>query len=543
MTQRQWYILNRKKKIGPFEKAQVLEMLKNGSVLRSQRIWAEDLENPITTYELFLESIRKYEAALPREKSREEFREEFREEPRGDFDLEMGEQDEQEGPPPLPPMRKKPRQKEETLASEGYEYGQIHEPRGHERGYEKEEFFSPSQSLTSKKTERVQEKVSIHKEIASFKKISGQEIAKLPPLPPDIIRQHQDRKKRGRTLKRALVFLAFLGLLGGLYFIFHDLYYVFGRSFVDRPQALHIRDYDLLKKTQRESREKLKVSLLSSKDGQSLIMATNFIYDAFVEVKLEGQRGKILGNDEILLRGKTFLEGGQALFQNLHFEKGKTITPGYYNVKLQSSQERQKLFWYDRLYRLPQKIVLENISVFLGHLPIRVFNKKLSRFVKKRNKQESEFISDIEQKWATLESLVQQLEKDFSGFIKTLRRRRGAQEERENFERKYSKVYGSFFTEFYLNNGQLLKRLENSHIREKEGFSSEYKSQTSLAKSLGEYSISRIEEVMKIGQGRRVSRQTLQDLVGKTSQELKKYLRQAKEAQKRLEKLTQSLRD
>ena len=57
MTNKDWYVLHQTKKFGPFARQQILEMLKTGSVMRSQKVWKEGLDEPITSYELFLDSV------------------------------------------------------------------------------------------------------------------------------------------------------------------------------------------------------------------------------------------------------------------------------------------------------------------------------------------------------------------------------------------------------------------------------------------------------------------------------------------------------
>ena len=476
MTDKDWYVIHQTRKLGPFAKQQILEMLKTGSVMRSQKIWKQGLEQPITSYDLFLESI----GAKPgREKPKPGHQPITQDEsPKVAVEQVTVEEDfDDELPPPLPPLPKI----EAKINTET-------EAEAKTKTEENEVIPEQVEEVILKEDEP--EEIVIHKEIADFKRLSGQEVAVLPPLPPDIIRQKNKKKNLEKLFQKALIFVAAICLAVLGYVFFHDIYIVHIQS-AARPNIVDVKDYKVLKKAASQSASKLAVGLMSSKDASSLILATNFVYDADIKISLSSIKDKVLFKDPVVAKANGSLSAGQAVFKKLNFESGDMIYPGYYNVKIESSDEFRNLFWYDKFYKIPQKIVMEDLSIFLGHLPLIKFKKELKRFLVKRARRERQFEGDLKQKWATLGGIVNQLKAELvqmvqapSAIWKT---------KVSSFEQKYTKIFGSFFTEFYLNNEEVQKKLLKSNVRELDEFNALYDELSSIAKSVGRKTVQIIE--------------------------------------------------
>lgn len=442
---KQWYVIHHSKKVGPFLEKEILDMLKTGSLMRSQKVWKDGLVDPITCYDLFLANIKRESV----------FKEELFEK-EAEVSLE---EDDDDSPPPLPPLPTEDTPHQKSRFEEFEAYHAIND------------------------LEEDKEEVLIHKEIVDFKRMSGLESQMTPPLPPDIIRQ-KDRKKRASILGKRFIYLIAAGVFLFLsYFVVHDLYKVYFRGLKARPSNVDIKDFKILERVFDQKKTKLAATLVSSKDAASLIMGTNFIYDADIEIELQSEDGRVLANEPIIVKSSSTLEKGEAFFDKLKFVSGDKIYPGYYKVKINSSNEKRNLYWYDQLYDLPQKVALEDMSLYLGHLPVKIFDKKLKRFLEKRDTREKQFISDLSQKWETVESIVSQLKLELMDLMDVPAQVWTAKV--GEFEKKYTRVFGSFFSEFYLQNEQVRKQLERSDVREKERLTSQYSALSSLAEKIG----------------------------------------------------------
>lgn len=445
--EKQWFILHQSQKFGPFARQQVLEMLKTGSILRTQKVWRDGMDEPITSYELFLDSV-----AQPVPDQKNQKKERVEEEIFNDM------------PPPLPPLPPIPSDEPAEVIVKS----------------------KPSLEKVIKKIENPAEKeeVVLHKEIAAFKKLSGQEVESMPPLPPDVIRYKTKKKKISEMIRLGFHAFAAICILLILYIVLHDIYLAHIKSIFKRPSVVDIKDSAILKSATQQGKEKLAVALMNSKDALSIVLSSNFIYDASISLDLIADHSRVLSSEPIHIKSSTELVGGQAHFSDLTFIKGSKLYPGYYKVKLNSSQEKRDYYWYDRLYNVPQKIVMEDLSIFLGHLPVKIFNKKLKRYIDKRQKKEQQFTQDLSQKWATLSGIVNQLRDELlkiMGEPATIWKTKV-----EAFEQKYTRVFGSFFTEFYLNNEQVLSQLEKSNVSDSQKIDKQYRELSDIAKSLGQ---------------------------------------------------------
>lgn len=463
MTNKDWYVLHQTKKFGPFARQQILEMLKTGSVMRSQKVWKEGLEKPITSYELFLESVNA-KSSKPAPEKKETLKEVFEEIVESSENVESIE-DDFDIPPPLPPI---PSDEEslEVLSGE-----------------------AENEALDQEVIEEPEE-IIIHKEIADFKRLTGQEVAVLPPLPPDIIRQKNKKKNLEHMLRKGLLLIAGLCLCAVFYVFFHDIYIVHWRS-AGRPQNIDIKDYKILDKAASHNPEKLAVAIMSSKDTKSMVITTNFVYDADISIELNSIDNKVLHRNPVVINAKSKLSSGQATFKDLIFEGADTIYPGYYRVKIISSNEERSLYWYDKMFKVPQKMVMEDLTTFLGHISITQFKKKLERYLRDRKRHGNKFEGDLKQKWATLDGIVNQLKVELIEMVQASSS--NWKQTVSTFEKKYTKIYGSFFTEFYLNNEEVQKMLIKTNIKELDEFNDLYDELSAIAKSVGMQTVKIIE--------------------------------------------------
>lgn len=271
------------------------------------------------------------------------------------------------------------------------------------------------------------------------------------------------------------IFLVPIVLL--LMVLLRDLY-IFRFQNAPRPANMNILDYERYQKLSTHHQGfSSAVQLAISKDNKQFWLFTDNPLDAQVEVTLEGLQNKYLGKEPVRFKALGYLTKHRAEFSQFEFEKGSRIYPGYYQVEIKSSQEKNP-YWLLRYFLTTPTHINKRTILYLASISPEQFKPLLENFLRKKYVGKNRYWEDLQQKYETVEMIILQIIDKFKVFY-------SGDDELKDLEKDYAKSFGSFFSDLVIRNQNSHVELRNFQSSDRDKMIEYYQKLSEICKSFG----------------------------------------------------------
>lgn len=275
---------------------------------------------------------------------------------------------------------------------------------------------------------------------------------------------------------------ALIGLFIILYLI---LYYKNYSGNFSRPQKMGLTDYNSLTYVAENTSSENQFGFSIAKDKSKIWVVTNNPYVGRVVLKMKSLKGKVLTAKDIEFSSSSVLKGKVAEFSEFEFQKGQKIVDGYYEIEVLTPTKLEvpmvaKLFpKKNRQFRFIDQKLISGMNT-------SEFDSVLNKFNKNKAKNDTVFWEDLSQKYRTLMAITQQI-KDSVNNIFQLNPDNWESNVRE-YEQTYLRKYGTYFTNFVVENEQAYEKYEKRNFSNKVEVISHYTRLSKIARHVGEQS-------------------------------------------------------
>ncbi len=209
-------------------------------------------------------------------------------------------------------------------------------------------------------------------------------------------------------------------------------------------------------------------------------------------IKFQSIPYKILSHVPVKAHTETKLYKNNKEIKEWIFEKGEKFHPGFY--KVQVTLLKRDLSMWDKLF-LPEFEIKKTYEtkLLIGSSSKKVFMKDLKGFLKKSVTMNFSEIQEIEMKYQTLNSITKQIASSINE-MKIPKSSKKLKEIRSKFISKYQKEFGSFFTNFVIENNQIYQK-KNAITHKKSPFTKHYKTMSKIAAEIGKISADTISQL------------------------------------------------
>jgi hypothetical protein len=275
---------------------------------------------------------------------------------------------------------------------------------------------------------------------------------------------------------------SFFALFALLYII---LYYRTYSGNFSRPAKMSLTDYNNLSYIAENASSKNEFGFSIAKDKSKIWVVTNNPYVGRVVLKMKSLKGKVLTSKDIELTSSAVLKGKVAEFANFEFQKGQKIIDGYYEIEVLTPTKLEipmvaKLFpKKNRQFRFIDQKLISGMNT-------SEFDSVLSKFNNKKAKNDTVFWEELSQKYRTLMAITQQIKDSISNifFLNPDNWESNVQE----YEQTYLRKYGTYFTNFVVENEQAYESYEKRSFTNKVEVISHYTRLSKIAKEVGQQS-------------------------------------------------------
>ncbi len=426
MSEKIWYIYEKDHHVGPFDESEIAQMLDSERIQSDTMIWKEGNESWAP-----LERIESLNHLLPQE------------------------EDEEELPPPLPPL---PVEKEEEVLEFSLDSEQPRE----------------QDEATDEIQVTITEDIQDHGDFETFGTYQNTANGPLKRI---------NWKKAGKWL---LGIVSILIVALGIFWLFWDK--------GERPTFSNLLANDrqrLLQTSMGDSGSELKVSFALSKNGEQLWMASNQHRQAQVHLRLTSLKGKILATDKVIITTQGFLKRGVAKFSKYKMEQGRALIPGAYTVEIFG----HFMGLHSKMMTFLQDIKIFNFLSFVGNYSTKFkyrrdfllisgskvgFEEQLKRFLSKLHSKKIKPLQDMIERYRTYTAL---LERIIVIYKEQLKKYRTGYSVVKSFEKSYAIQVAPLLEFVLLDNNKIHVYLVDAEAL----IASEYEVLLTFGKQVGEF--------------------------------------------------------
>jgi hypothetical protein len=277
--------------------------------------------------------------------------------------------------------------------------------------------------------------------------------------------------------------------------------YFYQNKLFSRPSKMSLRDYERLTEIVEKKSEQSDFVFALAQDRSILWVATNNPNQGKVAIKLKAVKNKFLGEGEIEAFAFADLKSHLLTIKDFKFKKGLKLLDGYYEVELYTPSGLKKPFLGFAYKHKTQFQYFKN--VLISTMKSDDFEKVLRKYAVKKKNNESQFWSELKQKYQTLKMITQQIQDgvrrvfDEQSFGEN---KTSIQKKIQSFESEYKKNYGNFFTNFVIANDRSYEDLVKKNFPDKVDIISNYTRLSKLARSIGMQSVEVMQDLERFNQ-------------------------------------------
>lgn len=243
-------------------------------------------------------------------------------------------------------------------------------------------------------------------------------------------------------------------------------YFIESQKFFLRPRGMSMLKHSELLDLVKKSPVKFYYDFLISRDRKKFWLASNYPYKTKVKITLKSIPGKILAAEEIELEAEALFDQYFSQIEKQRFIKGDRLYSGKYQLVITGIAKPEKRWWH-KFYTISTDRFSYSQEILIGFKSDFAFQKALNQKFNNKLEEQINLFRDIEQKYLTLNVLIDQVLGGLHRVAKKYRHRR----ELRKFEKKYELEIGTFlltiatikdqeYTKKYLKYPELLDKLK-----------------------------------------------------------------------------------
>lgn len=314
------------------------------------------------------------------------------------------------------------------------------------------------------------------------------------PASPAKLEVKKTLMKEARTGKKVSYLFPVIGFIlagsigMGLWFFTQSIPQIY------RGNKVAAQLFKLMESTyQRLGRDELALKVFPAKDLSELyiLSSTNQVchYQASFRSK------KILSQNSIHFKASARALGGVVTLGRFNFSQGEKFIPGYYQVEIKKEKCRASFpiiaeSLANKSYQFETLIYSGSEKKFASTYD--KFEKWQEKKFRLKNKVILSILDDMEQRYSTLEAMTNQIEIFFKDGLHKHQVKKTVGD--------YTKSFGSFLTNFVVQNEEMMAKVMALEIKEKKNISKHSKRVNQIARNIGFKSMKFIEEIKKENQ-------------------------------------------
>lgn len=466
-----WYVITGEDHLGPFSEDVLRQLFEAGDIEADTKIWQEGMDNPID-----YSSIMNARSAPIEDDSEIE-----------DSNVEIvdlpSEEDEADLPPDLPPL---PSSDEENSIDQN----SLNEASGETSG--EASFEDSYEDELEEDLQKIQEERD---------NILRPDFGKEDPTKNVIIIEDEedyDLLSEGvfsHSFKKALrnlVLTLLLFVISGYGYMYYKTY---SGSFT-RPAKMSLNDFRQVQAVAKNVSNDNKFTFTISDDKTRVWLVTNNPYVGRVVLKMKSLTNKILSSKDIELSSTGILKGKIAEFSQFEFQKGQNLVDGYYEIEVLTPTKLDVPFiakffpQRNRQFRFIDQVLITSMNS-------SEFDRVLKDFNNSKARNDIVFWEELSQKYKTLKAITVQIKNSISNIFQL--NKDNWVENVAAFEKTYLTKYGTYFTNFVVENDQAYDKYKNQDFTNKQEVISHYTRLSRLAKDVGRISINSLNNLKLYG--------------------------------------------
>lgn len=292
-----------------------------------------------------------------------------------------------------------------------------------------------------------------------------------------------------RTLIKVALFTVVL-IIGSFGFIYYKNY---SGSF-DRPAKMAITDYQKLQSIVQNTNRENKFAFSIAQDKSKIWLVTNNPYVGRVVLKMKSLTGKVLSSKDIELSSIGMLRGKLAEFSQFEFQKGQNVVDGYYEIEVLTPTTLE-IPWIAKFFPEKKRRFRFIDQILISNMKASEFDRELNNFNTSRARNDIVFWEELNQKYSTLKAITTQIRDSIKNIFQL--NRNDWNENIASFEKTYLTKYGSYFTNFVVDNEQAYEKYKEQDFTNKTEVISHYVRLSRLAREVGTISVNAMDTLKK----------------------------------------------
>ena len=465
----EWFVIYNNEHLGPFSENVLHQLYKEGDVKEDTLVWREGMDEAITYESQFIFTAEQ-QSFKPLTESTEHVK-------------EVSWEVDEDAPPPLPTPSTGdvlPDAVEQVVKAKAFEAGSEtakEEAKRHDSIVD--QVKAVKKSLETSSENKIEEK---KKEVVEQEEGEEEEnpIDYLNHLVDDEITREVHRIKKSSKRNKYFLLagaLVFLVVLVPATLFVKNIYVSFSR-----PEQMSILDYGRLKDISRDPSFENKFGIAVSQDRSKIWLVTNNPYEGNIVLKIKSIKDRTLTNKQVEATAKGKLRGKIAVFENWTFTKGVKMEDGYYNVEAYTTKDLDMPVVL-QLYAKRKTQFRFFDEVLISQLTEEEFAQELNKTKKVQVKNDLAFWEELKQKYQTIKMITVQIKNEIDRAFTS--DNINWKEELRKFETRYKREFGTFFTNFVIQNDQSYNELKQKNFTNKLEIISNYNRLSGLAKEVG----------------------------------------------------------
>lgn len=293
-----------------------------------------------------------------------------------------------------------------------------------------------------------------------------------------------------RKALRNLVLVLVVFILGSYGYIYYKNY---SGSFA-RPAKMSLNDYREVQAIAKNTNRSNVFTFRISDDKSKIWLVTNNPYIGRVVLKMKSLNGKILSSKDIELSSTSNLKGKIAEFSQFEFQKGQNLVDGFYEIEVLTPTKLEIPFIAKffperkRQFRFIDQVLISSMNP-------SEFDRILNDFNTSRAKNDIVFWEELSQKYRTLKAITVQIRDSIKNIFDL--NRSDWIENVQSFEQTYLTKFGTYFTNFVVENEQAYDKYNKQDFTNKTEVISHYTRLSRLAKDVGRISINSLNSLKR----------------------------------------------
>lgn len=463
-----WYVINGEDHLGPFSEDVLRQLYEANDIEDSTLVWQEGMDNPVEYQILF--------------KAKDEILEQSNLESESDEESDLPSNPSPDLPPDLPPLPIDEENKEESKKETKKEgLGEV----------KKVEAIDPSDFL-----ERDRKQSEVDSDLAEIRKEQDNVLRANFGKPEEenkgviIIEdevEYTDESRGPFSLNfvktlRNFILVSIILFAGSYAYMYYKNY---SGSF-DRPSKMSITDFQKLQNIAKNTNRENQFAFSISEDKTKIWLVTNNPYVGRVVLKMKSLTGKVLSSKDIELSSISMLRGKIAEFDQFEFQNGQNVVDGYYEIEVLTPTKLEIPFIAKffpekkRQFRFIDQVLISNMKD-------SEFDRELNSFNNSRAQNDVVFWEELSQKYRTLKAITTQIRDSLKNIFDL--NRNNWLENVKAFEQSYMNRYGSYFTNFVVDNEQAYEKYKRQDFTNKTEVISHYVRLSRIAREVGNISM------------------------------------------------------